>query len=192
MTDEDLGIRAFQIKKAKAVERAIELMRHGLGQVGASLTADEIEELEWVLGELWAYVARADWDSLHFGRLTLRDIIKMLTLGSQLRRHARGDIEILHEVQAIVVAETPYRRRSRTRLEQHRRARTRAVGPHSEQQTAPNRIRRRFSCRRGGPHARRMRGYPAAAARFLLSIFFLTFFRRNRSSRARSSSVWRM
>ena len=108
VSDEDLGIRAFQIKKAKAVERAVQLIRHGLGQSWSELTAEEIEELEWVLGELWAYVARADWDSLHFGRLTLRDIIKILTLGSQLRRHARGDIEILHEVQAVIAAETPY------------------------------------------------------------------------------------
>ena len=109
VSDEDLGIRASQIKKAKAVERAIQLIRHALGPSWSELTAEEIEELEWVLGELWAYVARADWDGLHFGRLTLRDVIKIMTLGSQLRRHARGDIEILHEVQAIIVAETPYK-----------------------------------------------------------------------------------
>ena len=109
VSDEDLGIRAFQIKRAKAVERAIQLTRHGLGESWAELTGDEIQELEWVLGELWAYIARHDWDQLHFGRLTLRDIVKMLTLGSQLRRHARGNIEILREVYDIVSAETPYR-----------------------------------------------------------------------------------
>ena len=105
VNDEDLGIRAFQIKRAKAVERAIQLIRHGLGTSWAELTAEEIEELEWVLGELWAYVARAHWDDLHFGRITVRDIVKMLTLGSQMRRHARGNIEILREVDAIVSAE---------------------------------------------------------------------------------------
>jgi hypothetical protein len=45
---------------------------------------------------------------MSFGRLTLRDIIKMLTLGSQLRRHARGNVEILREVRAIIDAEAPY------------------------------------------------------------------------------------
>lgn len=104
VTDEDIGIRAFHVKKAKAVERAKERIRHGLGASWTDLTADEIEELEWVLGELWAYVARADWDDLHFGRLTMHEIIKVLTLGSQLRRHARSSIDILREVEALVRA----------------------------------------------------------------------------------------
>jgi hypothetical protein len=108
VTDEDLGIRAFQIKRAKAVERAIQLIRHGLGPSWGDLNAEEIEELEWVLGELWAYVARADWDGLSFGKITMRDIINILTLGSQMRRHARGNIEILREVHEIIAAEKPY------------------------------------------------------------------------------------
>lgn len=108
VSDEDLGIRAFQIKRAKAVERAVQLIRYGLGATWSELTTEEIQELEWVLGELWAYIARHDWDALRFGRLTLRDLVKMLTLGSQLRRHARGNIEILREVYDIVAAETPY------------------------------------------------------------------------------------
>ena len=107
--DEDLGIRAFQVKKAKAVERAIQLLRHDLGPQWAELTGEEIDELEWVFGELWAYVARAQWDDLHFGRLTMRDIIKILTLGSQMRRHARNSIEILKDVNAVIVAKNEYR-----------------------------------------------------------------------------------
>jgi hypothetical protein len=108
VSDEDLGIRAFKLQEAKAVERAVQRIRHGLGVSWSELTAEEIEELEWVLGEVWAYVAHRDWDNMPFGRLTLRDIIKILTLGSQLRRHARGDIEILREVRAIIDAEAPY------------------------------------------------------------------------------------
>jgi len=106
--EEELGIRAFQIKKAKAVERAIQLLRHDLGPQWAELTGEEIEELEWVLGELWAYIARADWDELRFGHLTMRDIIKILTYGSQMRRHARNNIEILKDVYAVILAESPY------------------------------------------------------------------------------------
>ena len=106
VTDEDLGIRAFQIKRAKAVERAVQLIRHGLGPTWSELTGEEIEELEWVLGELWAYVARSHWDDLRFGQITTRDVIKILTLGSQMRRHARNSIEILREVDAIVMAES--------------------------------------------------------------------------------------
>jgi hypothetical protein len=108
VSDEDLGIRAFKLQKAKAVERAVQRIRHGLGASWNELTAEEIEELEWVLGEVWSYVARHDWDSMYFGRLTLRDVIKMMTLGSQLRRHARGNVEILREVRAIIDSEAPF------------------------------------------------------------------------------------
>ena len=103
VNDENLGMRAFKVKRAKAVERAIQLIRHELGAQWAELTGEEIDELEWVLGELWAYVARADWDDLRFGRLTIRDIIRILTLGSQIRRHARNNIEILKEVNVVIV-----------------------------------------------------------------------------------------
>ena len=102
VSDEDLGIRAFQIKRAKAVERAIQLIRHGMGSQWSELTAEEIEEFEWVLGELWSYVARSHWDELRFGQVTTREVIKILTLGSQMRRHARNNIEILREIDLIV------------------------------------------------------------------------------------------
>ena len=104
VTDEDLGIRAFHVKKGKAVERAIERLRHGLGENWTELTDEEIEELEWVFGELWAYAARADWDELHFSKLTMRDVMKVLTLGSQMRRHARSGVDVLREVSGIVRA----------------------------------------------------------------------------------------
>lgn len=106
VSDEDLGIRAFQLKRAKAVERSIERIRHGLGESWKDLTEAEIEELEWALGELWSYVPRAEWENLLFGRLTMADIIKLLTLGSQLRRRSRPSVEILREMEAIVRAQT--------------------------------------------------------------------------------------
>lgn len=102
VTDEDLGIRAFKIKRAKAVERAVERLRHGLGASWNDLTAEEIEELEWMFGELWAYVARADWEDLRFGLLTMSDVIKLIMLGGQMRRHSRSSIEILREAEALV------------------------------------------------------------------------------------------
>ena len=106
--DEDLGIRAFQIKRGKATERAMQLVRHGLGPAWSSLTAEEIEELEWALGELWSYIAHSVWDELHFGLLTMSDVVKVLTLGSQLRRHARGSIEILRDIEAVITAKNGY------------------------------------------------------------------------------------
>lgn len=102
-SEEDIGIRAFKIRRAKAVERAVEKVRSAMGDSWSHLNAEEIEEFEWVLGELWSYVARDDWDDLKFSRLAMQDVIRMLTLSSQLRRHARNSIEILHDVHGVIV-----------------------------------------------------------------------------------------
>lgn len=107
VSDEDIGIRAFKVKRAKAVERAIERLRHGLDTAWKDLTEEEIEELEWILGELWAYVSRPEWDAMRFGHMSMGDVVRMLTFGSQLRRHARPSTEILSDVHAIVESDTP-------------------------------------------------------------------------------------
>jgi hypothetical protein len=104
VTDEDLGMRTFQIQKAKAVERAVERLRAGLKSEWASLDTHEIEELEWMLGELWAYVARAEWQDLHFGLLSMRDVRSILKNGRDLRKHTRNAVDILTDVAELVHA----------------------------------------------------------------------------------------
>lgn len=104
LSDEDIGIRAFKVRRAKAVERAIERIRRSLGDGWQHLNPDEVEELEWILGELWAYVAREDWDDLKFSHMSMSDVIRVLTFGSQLRRHARNSIDILRDVKDVVAS----------------------------------------------------------------------------------------
>lgn len=107
VSDEDIGIRAFKVRQAKAVERAVERLRHGLGPVWKDLTEEEIEEVEWILGELWKYVSRSQWDAMRFGHLGMGEVARMLALGSQLRRHARPSTEILDEIRALVESSEP-------------------------------------------------------------------------------------
>src|SRR5450756_612312 len=64
---EEIGMRTFQIKRARAVERATDRMRQGLKDDWAKFSEPEVEALQWALGEVWAYVAHAEWDDLHFG-----------------------------------------------------------------------------------------------------------------------------
>lgn len=104
VSDEDIGIRTFQLRKARAVERAIERLRHGLGPEWSSFTQREIEELEWLFGEMWAYMARADWEELRFGNLRSGDIVKLLGYGSELRRHSRGAVDIMNDAAGVVLA----------------------------------------------------------------------------------------
>ncbi|MBS3955912.1 MAG: hypothetical protein KGZ40_00045 [Clostridiales bacterium] len=102
ISDEDLGMRAFQLRKAQATERAIDRVRHGLGAEWTSLTGEEIAQIEWVLGELWAYAARADWDDLHFGSLRMHDMRRILVFGRELRTHSRSAVDVLQDVAQIV------------------------------------------------------------------------------------------
>ena len=106
VNDEDIGMRTFQIRKSKAVERAIDHLRHGLGPEWNSFTEREVEELEWLFGEVWAYVRRAQWDELRFGSVSSGDAVKLLGLATELRRHSRSDVEILNEARSLIHSES--------------------------------------------------------------------------------------
>lgn len=102
VTDEDIGMRAFQLRKAKAVERAIDRLRHSLKAEWSGLTSHDVDELEWILGELWAYIARDDWDTLRFGALSMHDSRVILGYGRELRKHSRNAVEVLTDVGTLV------------------------------------------------------------------------------------------
>ena len=104
VTDEDIGMRAFQIRKGKAVERSIERIRYAVKTDWPTLSDHEIEELEWLLGELWAYVARDTWENLRFGRLDITDLREMIAKGREMRSHARNAVDVLLEVRDIIEA----------------------------------------------------------------------------------------
>jgi hypothetical protein len=106
VTDEEIGMRTFQIRKARAVERAMERMRQGLKSEWAGLSLTEVDAIGWVLGEMWAYVAHAEWDELHFSKLTMVDIRHLLGFARQIARHERGSVEVLQDAYALVVAKS--------------------------------------------------------------------------------------
>lgn len=102
VTDEELGIRTHKLRRAQAVQREIERVRHSLKREWASLTDREIEEFEWILGELWGYTARDEWEDLRFGHLQMHDVRKMLLFGRELRKHSRNAVDILADVKQVV------------------------------------------------------------------------------------------
>jgi len=102
VTDEDLGIRTHKLRQAQAVQREIERVRHSLKREWATLTDNEIEEFEWVLGELWAFTPRDEWEDLRFGHLQMHDVRKMLLLGRELRKHTRNAVDVLADIKQVV------------------------------------------------------------------------------------------
>ena len=104
VTDEEIGMRTFQIRKARAVERAMERMRQGLKSEWSSAHAwARSRRSGWVLGEMWAYVARAEWEDLHFSKLTIiRRPQHPRCTRARSRNHTRGSVDVLHDVDALV------------------------------------------------------------------------------------------
>lgn len=104
VTDEEIGMRTFQIRKSRAVERAMERMRQGLRAEWSLLSMAEIEAVQWVLGELWAYVARADWEDLHFSKLKMDDVRTLLEAAKEIANHTRNTVDVLTDVYKMVLA----------------------------------------------------------------------------------------
>jgi hypothetical protein len=105
VTDEEIGMRTFQLRKARAVERATDRMRKGLGKEWSSFSGPEIEAIGYVLGELWAYIAHSEWDDLRFSTLTLEDAHKILEYARELVDHHRNSVEVLMDVHTLIVSQ---------------------------------------------------------------------------------------
>jgi hypothetical protein len=103
ISDEEIGMRTFQLRKAQAVERATERIRQGLGTEWSKFTAPEIEAIGYVLGELWAYIAHTEWDDLHFSTLSITDVRRILNFARELVNHKRNSVEVLQDVHAMIV-----------------------------------------------------------------------------------------
>jgi hypothetical protein len=104
VSDEEIGMRTFQIRKAQAVERAVERLRQGLGSEWAKFTAPEIEAVQYILGELWAYIAHTEWDDLKFSTLGITDVRRMLNFARELVNHRRNSVDVLVDLHELIVS----------------------------------------------------------------------------------------
>jgi len=102
ITDEEVGMRSFQLRKGRAVERAVEKIRQNLGSNWVKLSLADIDVLQWVLGEVWAFIARANWDNLAFSNTSLEEIKKIIQIGHEIINHQRIGTSGLEEVYKII------------------------------------------------------------------------------------------
>ena len=100
--DEDLGIRAMHVRRDKAVERAMQLLRHGLGPQAAELTPECVKDLGFAFGEVWSFVPHSEWDGLRFAGLTLPDIKRICELATQLRGGCPNETAVLEEIKSFL------------------------------------------------------------------------------------------
>ena len=106
ITDEEIGMRTFQLRKEKAQERALEKIRQGLKADWANLSVPQIDLLGWVLGEVWAYIARREWEHLAFSALTTAKVRKILEIANEIVSHKKVGTTGLEEVYKFITGET--------------------------------------------------------------------------------------
>lgn len=100
--EEEIGIRAMDFRREKAVERALQLLRHGLGPRAGDLTPEAVTDLEFAFGEIWRYVAHAEWDELRFSNLTFDEITRIRALAQELRGDCHDEAAVLGEIEAFL------------------------------------------------------------------------------------------
>ncbi len=110
-SDESLGMRVFEVSKQRAVERCISRWRNGLRADWMLLSQDDIANLRWIAGEVWAAKTREEWDGLHFSKVDLQHTRVVVAHADRLRRHRVNHaqtldavVDILHTAREVTYA----------------------------------------------------------------------------------------
>jgi hypothetical protein len=102
VNDESLGIRVHEVNRQRAVDRAVERVRNGLKADWLYLTSDDIGNLRWLLGELWATKNRDEWEQFHFSKLEFEQVQRLAGIGDRLRRHRTNKMVGLQDATALI------------------------------------------------------------------------------------------
>lgn len=102
VTDEEVGIQHFHLRKGRAVERSLEKIRHGLEKDFTLLTFDDIKVLEWTLGETWAMMGFFEWNKIPFSTMKLDEVKKIIKIGREITSHKKKGVKGIEEVNQIL------------------------------------------------------------------------------------------
>ena len=85
VTNDERGRRIFQLHKERAVETAIEKIRHNPESKWSAFSPQDIKMLTHILGETWVSVGRQIWEQSSFTRLTRRDLEEIISIGNDVK-----------------------------------------------------------------------------------------------------------
>lgn len=105
ITDEDIGMRALELRRERAVEYAVDRLRRGAAERWRTLDPADYERLTWLLGELWSFVTHSEWNDLHFSGASGADIDRLLEFAAELRAGTRPADAVLSEAEGVVRAQ---------------------------------------------------------------------------------------
>jgi hypothetical protein len=85
VTNDERGRRIFQIHKERAVETAVAKIRQKLGSDMAAFSQQDIQILNYILGEAWVSIERSVWEQSAFTRLTRNDLENIIRIGNEVK-----------------------------------------------------------------------------------------------------------
>jgi hypothetical protein len=85
VTSDERGRRIFQLHKERAVEAAIEKIRHNPGSGLSAFSPEDIKMLNYILGETWVSAGRQIWEQSSFTRLTRKEIEEIIGIGNDVK-----------------------------------------------------------------------------------------------------------
>lgn len=101
VTDEELGIKSFHLRRDRAVEQSIEKIRQKLGNDWQNLTFRDTQTLHWILGEIWSFIAHDNWDKILFSELEYNDLKKILKISEDIMSHKKiggAGLDQIHKI----------------------------------------------------------------------------------------------
>jgi len=101
-TDDTLGRRLFQIQKEKAVEDAMEKIRHRLGTEWNFISASDSEVLKDVLGDVWTSIDRTRWGTYRFSTLSVNEIRSLISIGKEVKARPPLTNDVLKSLDIIL------------------------------------------------------------------------------------------
>jgi hypothetical protein len=85
VTNDERGRRIFQIRKERAVETAVAKIRQHLGSDWTAFSQQDIQTLNYILGEAWVSIERSVWEQSAFTRLTRNDLENIIRIGNEVK-----------------------------------------------------------------------------------------------------------
>ncbi len=104
VSEESIGLRNFQIRKERAVERAVEKVRHKLGEEWQEISSIDIDTFVWALGETWAMMGYNAWNNIRFSNITLKGVNKIIELGQNAHDHKQPAPAAFDQIHALLDA----------------------------------------------------------------------------------------
>lgn len=98
ITDEEIGIRSFQLRKGRAVERAMEKIRQKMARVWSEISPQDIELLQWALGETWALMGQYEWDRIYFSNMDMPTTVGIIDVAKEILSHHKVGYQGFEEI----------------------------------------------------------------------------------------------